>query len=213
MHERTGERERTSASAPRGGRREGSAEPDEVAEGILAAAWARANAELAEERDSEVADRIRAAWGEIGMADRLTELVGAPLLAHMAVVGPVAGLLESVGDDWIRVSGVGGTCYLFLRHLVRLELSTPTRWCDRGLASRVGATWTAAGRALAAAGRPVALVGMDGGRLRGVIRRVGRDHIDLVAEDVTERSGAAVTPIPMQLAVIPVASIVGLWVH
>lgn len=148
------------------------------AEDLLAAEWARTEAEASELRDAEVVDRVLADWGQVSIEDRLAELVGSQVTLTVMVVGPVEGQLLGAGNGWVTVCAPGRRLVVGTRFIIRFDAPRGSRPSPRSAATVVP-DLKAVSRSLLLDRRRVDVVLSDGSRLAGVITRVGRDHLDL----------------------------------
>jgi hypothetical protein len=140
----------------------------------------QAQAAFAQEREAELADRERAEYAAVPLAERLMASVGREVVLDVVGVGRVAGelarvargwlLVRSSGQDWIvphdALAGVAGAS----------DRATPDiAW---PVTARLGLG--SALRRLADAGERCVLRRRDGGQHDGVIARVGRDFVELL---------------------------------
>jgi hypothetical protein len=137
----------------------------------------------------DAADRLRVEQGSVGWLDRVRAQVGAARVVRLRHGARVAGRLTACGVDWLALAGPDGRARLVpAAAVVTLE----------GLGSRavppeaLGVLARAVDlrmvlRRLSAAGDEVLITTLDGTRMRGVVTRVGRDHLDLAADEGGER--------------------------
>ena len=136
------------------------------------------------ERDAEVAELAVSGYSEVGLADRVHASVGAEVELALPGGELVRGRLTRAGADWclVRTDTPAGEC------LVRLSAVTAARGfspravpeVSRRVTARLG--WGSVLRSLAEDRRPVLVVGLDGHRRPGEVRRVGGDFFELVGE-------------------------------
>ncbi|MEJ7796420.1 MAG: hypothetical protein WKF50_12775 [Nocardioides sp.] len=131
------------------------------------------------ERDAEVADRSRAEYGAVTLASRLMASLEAELSLDVLGVGRVSGRLQRVATGWLlletaagqwvvplsAVTSVGGASS---RSVPEVAWSPVTRL---GLGSAL--------RRLSDAGERCLVHRVDGGRVDGVVRRVGKDFVEV----------------------------------
>lgn len=139
------------------------------------------------ERVEEVRDRSRSAYAEVSLASRLMASLGLPISAQMRGVGPLTGLLDQVGQGWVRLEtathcwSLRSEALLMVRGVA--DRSVPEQaWSPL---ARLG--FAAVLRRAADAGEPCLLV-VDGGADRAamvrdaVVIRVGADFVELRVE-------------------------------
>lgn len=146
-----------------------------------------AQAEQAE-RDAdllEAADRLRVEHATIRWLDRARACTGRPLAARLSSGRSVGGQLLGCGVDWLALRTDGGDLQVLVASAVRTVagLGAPAVAPEALGAVGRSADLRQVLRRLAAAGEPVVLGGTDGTDLRGLLGRVGRDHVDLHVED------------------------------
>jgi hypothetical protein len=131
------------------------------------------------ERVTELADRSHAEYRQVTLASRLMATTGDDVTLDVLGVGPVPGRLERVGEDWCLLSGgaqdwivalaaVGAVHGASERSVPELAWSPLTRL---GLGAAL--------RRLAETGDRCVLHLCDGTARDGVVRRVGRDFVEL----------------------------------
>lgn len=149
-------------------------------------------AEQRRELQAEVADRTRRERAEVTVLDRAVRSLGR-VVTVVTAAGPVRGVLEDVGNDWLLVQEHG-------RHAALVPLSGVTAMVglatrsddDRGMGRRFGIG--VALRAIARDRAPVAVHDVAGGLATGTIDKVGADHLDLAEHPAdTMRRDAALT--------------------
>lgn len=131
------------------------------------------------EREAELADRTRAEYAAVTLASRLMASAGADVVVAVAGVGPVAGVLERVATGWCLLRGPGQDWIVSLSAITSVagasHRSVPeVAWSPitrLGLGSAL--------RRLADAGSPCVFRLRDGGRVDGVVRRVGKDFTEV----------------------------------
>jgi hypothetical protein len=159
------------------------------------------------EAAAEQADRERVAIGAIRMTQRLTGSTGRPVKVMLAGT-VVAGVLRTVGPDWLLLSeGQGRDCLVALSavtavdgltaatgpELAPLALRLDLRRALRGLArDRAPVAVSLVGWTGGSAGGGHGVVGSSGpGEITGTIDRVGADYIELAVHAAWEPRRAA----------------------
>lgn len=142
------------------------------------------------EREAELADRSRAEYAAVTLASRLMASVDRRVTLAIAGVGPVAGRLARVSDGWLLLAAAGpgaGQDWIVPwaavetvqgaspRSVPELAWSPVTRL---GLGSAL--------RRLADTGRACVVHLRDESRHEAVVRRVGRDFVEVVVGDGRE---------------------------
>lgn len=130
------------------------------------------------EREAELADRSRAAYGEVTLASRLAASMDAEVRLEVTGVGAVAGELERVADGWCVLRGPAQDWVVCLPAVTAVvgasERSVPeVAWSP---VARLGVG--SALRRLADAGERCVLHLRDGARHDAVVRRVGADFVE-----------------------------------
>jgi hypothetical protein len=154
-------------------------EPDERLLAFLDDLEGRAEALYDAERETDLADRSRAAYAEVTLAGRLMASLDHDVLLEVLGVGPVAGTLRRVGPDWCLVRGAAQDWVVRLATVVSVEgtsaRSVPeVAWSP---SSRLGLT--SALRRLADAGERCVVHGTDGRAREVVVTRVGEDFVEV----------------------------------
>lgn len=144
----------------------------------------QADALYAAERAPELADRSRAEYQQVTLASRLMASVGREVVAEVAGVGRLAGMLERVAAEWLLLR-VAGQDWVVTLTAVRSVTGASERavpevaWSPLARLGRASVL-----RRLAEAGERCVLHDLDGGRVDGVPRRVGADFVEVaVGED------------------------------
>jgi hypothetical protein len=155
-------------------------EPDERLFAFLDDLEGQAEALYDAERETDLADRSRAAYAEVTLAGRLMASVGREVLLDVLGVGPIAGTLRRVGPDWCLARGAAQDWVVRLAALVSVEgasaRSVPEiAWPPT---SRLGLS--SALRRLADAGERCIVHSTDGGTREVVVHRVGHDFVEVV---------------------------------
>jgi hypothetical protein len=152
----------------------------------------------AAELDAEVRDRTRTEFARVDLLGRLRASSGTELALQLRSGERVRGTVVSLGSDWLLLEagdadGLAGESLVPLRAVLVVH----------GLGS---ASVQAGGRGVALAGRldlrsslrgiardrsPVRITTDDGAQLRGIVGRVGADHVEVPA-DPRDRSGPVV---------------------
>lgn len=131
------------------------------------------------ERAAELADRSRSAYAEVTLEARLMATVGDDVGVEVTGVGMLSGRLARVATGWFVLDGADQDW------VVR----TPAVLAVRGASGRAvpEQAWSpvsrlglgSALRRLADAAEPCVVHRVDGSQQRGVVRRVGRDFLEL----------------------------------
>lgn len=142
------------------------------------------------EREAELADRSRAEYASVTLASRLMASVGLPVTLRVAGVGPVAGRLARVGDGWVLLAAAGrggGQDWVVPWPAVETVQGASPRSAPElawSPVSRLGLG--SALRRLAEARRGCVVHLLDESRHEAVVRRVGRDFIEIAVGDGRE---------------------------
>jgi len=139
----------------------------------------QASAGFAAEREAELADRSRAEYQHVTLAERLMASVGHEVALSVAGVGLLRGTLDRVAtgwlllrageQDWIVPEGAVGTLQGASERAV-----PPVAW---EAVARLGIG--SALRRLAESGERCLVHLRDGSRLEGDLRRVGADFVEV----------------------------------
>ena len=163
---------------------------------------AQLDRERAAEHWAEVAERSRAEFGRIALADRLRAHVGRQLSVRLSNGDQVAGRVDDVAAEWVALTQAAGQI------LVPLDAVTLVGGLSRAVAPEPSAVLRRLGlrhalRALARDRAPVRLT-LSRGEVTGTIDRVGADHIDLAEHPVGEarRPGAVRQVLTIRLATL-----------
>lgn len=135
------------------------------------------------EREAELADRERSEYAEVTLAGRLMASLEAELTVTVVGLGPVRGRLERVARGWFLLRAPGQDWVVCTEAVTSVEGAGPRAVPDIAwpVGSRVGLG--SALRRLADAGERCVLVRRDGTRADGVVRRVGKDFVELLTGD------------------------------
>lgn len=157
------------------------------------------------ERDAEVAELGRAAYAAVDLASRLHAAPGSRLTLSVRGVGVVAGRVARVGADFLLVEAADRTWVVRMHALVTV-FGLPDRAVGdaaRSLPARVGMGSVL--RGIAEATLPVTVQTTDGDVLRGRVRRVAADFVELwrAEEHVGRGDGAWV--------LVPFGAVAALW--
>ena len=136
------------------------------------------------ERDAEVAELAVSGYSEVGLADRVHASVGADVELSLTGSEVVRGRLTRAGADWclVRTDTPAGEWIVRLAALTAARGLSPRAVpeASRRVTARLG--WGAVLRSLAEDRRPVLVLGVDGHRRQGLVRRVGADFLELAGE-------------------------------
>ncbi len=134
-------------------------------------------------RDVEVAELGRAEYAAVDLVARLAGSTGTDVRLEVRGIGRVAGRLARVGADWLLVEDevhewlVRVAAVAEVRGLGDLAVAPE----NRPVAARLG--FGSALRGIAEERTAVLLHRVDGGIVRGVLRRVGADFAEVLEED------------------------------
>jgi len=145
---------------------------------------AQLDREQAAEQWAEVAERSRAEFGRVALADRLRAHIGHDATLRLRNGDKVRGRIDDVAVEWVALSE--GT----LQVLIPAEAVTVVGGLSRAVSPAPSAVLRRLGlrhalRALARDRAPVRIA-IDGGEVAGTIDRVGADHVDLAEHPVGE---------------------------
>jgi hypothetical protein len=163
--------------------------------------------------DAETGERIRVEQGAVVVGARLAGAIGRPVRLSVTAGRPVAGVLRSVGPDWVLVGEAPGREALVSLSAVTVVegLTAATGAPLTGVAQRLDLRFAL--RGLARDRSPIALTvpggrgaaGTDGTELTGTIDRVGADFIEVALHAAWEprRAGAV-----RQVVLVPRSAII-----
>lgn len=133
------------------------------------------------EVDSEVAERVRAEVGGLGLVDRARSAVGADLRLRLRGRLDVAGRLAGAGPDWLLLAEPGGREVLVASAQVvsvrGLPRSSATPGSAGAVESRLGVRQLL--RAIARDRSAVRIHLVDGSIMNATIDRVGADFVEV----------------------------------
>lgn len=137
-----------------------------------------------QELDAEVAERVRSAWAEIHLADRLRAVVGQEVTLRLTGGERVTGRCVDAAPEWVVVRDGSGQA------LVPLAAVAAVSGLSRAVAPPAGEVLRRLGlrhalRALARDRSTVRVV-TGGGTFTGTVDRVGADHLDLAEHPAGE---------------------------
>lgn len=136
------------------------------------------------ERDAEVAELTRAEFAQVDLAGRLHGSLGRSVVLHVQGVGRLQGLLSRAGTGWCLLDAGSAEWVVRLGALASLrdlaERAVPEQ--ARPLPSRLGLS--SALRGVAEARRQAVVHRLDGSSTRGVLLRVGADHLDVATAEL-----------------------------
>lgn len=147
------------------------------------------------DRDAEVADRSRAEYARVTLADRLHASTGQQLTLDIRGVGRLAGVVRRVGSGWLLLRDEGGREWLVRFDALARAGGAPDRAVHeqaRSLGARLG--FGSALRGLAESGDPALVRHVDGAQSRGRVARVGEDFVELLREEDRSYGVAAASP-------------------
>jgi hypothetical protein len=134
-------------------------------------------------RDADVAELGRAEYAQVGLAARLHGSVGRRLALQVTGVGRLDATLARVGPDWCLVDDSSYEWLLRLPAVTRVgglgERAVDVR--HRSLGARLG--FGSVLRGVADEGGPVLAHLLDGATVRGAVRRVGADFLEVRVDE------------------------------
>lgn len=138
------------------------------------------------ERDAEVAELSRAEYAHVDFASRLHASTGHRVVLVAGGLGHVEATIVRVGVDWLLADDGRHEWILRTAALahVRGLSEHATGEQHRSLPARVGVG--SALRSVAESRAPVVLHRIDGGSVRGQLRRVGADFVELWVSEHAE---------------------------
>lgn len=131
------------------------------------------------ERGLDLLDRAQSEYAQVTLAARLIASVDHEIAVEVAGLGWLAGTLERAAADWLHLVRADRDWIVPYTAVRAVGGASPravpaVAWSPL---TRLG--WTSFLRRLAAAQSPCAMFRADGGRLDGVVGRVGADFVDL----------------------------------
>ena len=131
------------------------------------------------ERLPEIADRSRAEYQQVTLAGRLMASLDRAVVVTVSGVGAVAGRVDRVATGWCVLGGPAQDWVVRLDAVVAVEGASPRAVPEVAwpATSRLGLG--SALRRLGEAGERCVLHRLDGGQHDGVVRRVGRDFVEV----------------------------------
>jgi hypothetical protein len=147
------------------------------------------------DRDLEVAELGRAEYAAVDLAARLHASVGLDVAVQVAGPGRLDGRLCAAGRDWLLLAAAAARpaqeWLVRLPALVSVEGLSDRAVPEpaRGVAARLGVG--SALRRLAESREPVLLAHVDGTTVRGRLRRVGADFVEVVHDGERQGVGLA----------------------
>jgi len=181
--------------------------------------------ELGDEQGAaERADRERVAIGAVRATQRLSGAIDQPIKVHLAGGATIAGLLRTVGPDWLlltesasrdalialaAVTAVEGLTTSTGQELTGLSLRLDLRLALRGLArdrSPVAVALNGSSGGVAAEGSSGGYGSAGSGEITGTIDRVGADFVEIAVHAAWEprRSGTVRSVVMVPLAAVVV---------
>ncbi|XVX19280.1 hypothetical protein ACQP1U_13290 [Actinomycetota bacterium] len=145
-------------------------------------------AQARDERDAEVAERVRRERAAVTLLERFAAARGATVEVALGTGERVAGSVADLGADWVLLTDAVGRPMLVPIATMLAVTGLPPRVADPGVARRFGL-----GVALRGLGRDrtvVTVTDLAGGQASGTIDAVGADALDL-AEHARDEPGRA----------------------
>lgn len=140
----------------------------------------RAEALYDAERETDLADRSRAAYAEVTLAGRLLASTGHDVVLDVLGVGPVAGVLRRVGPDWCLARMAAQDWVVRLAAVVSVEGASSRSVPEVAWPPSARLGLSSALRRLADAGERCVVHGTDGRARDVVVVRVGQDFVEVV---------------------------------
>ena len=131
------------------------------------------------EREAELADRGRSEYAGVTLASRLMASVGTPLRVQIAGVGVVDGELRRVGPDWLLLTAEHADWVVLTSALESVVGASPRSVPEIAWPRIASLGVGSALRRLADAAEPCVWHARDAGAHEGVVRRVGRDFVEV----------------------------------
>lgn len=145
------------------------------------------------ERQAEVADRVRAEYRTVTLAERLHAAVGTRLRLGVGGVGRLSGVLRRSAADWSLLEDDAGREWLVPHRAVTGIVGAADSAVAQdawSVLARLG--WGAALRGLAEDDRGCVLHLADGSRVRARLLRVGADFLEHLPEETPTAHGVLV---------------------
>lgn len=133
------------------------------------------------ERDQEVGERAHAEYSRVTLAGRLMASVGHDLELGVRGVGSLTGRLARVAEQWCLLEAGHGSSIVRLPEVLSVRGASARSVAAESwpVTSRLGL-----GSALrGVVGEPCVVRCVDGGRLEGVLVRVGADFVEIRVPD------------------------------
>ncbi|CAN5587224.1 hypothetical protein BH24ACT11_BH24ACT11_05590 [soil metagenome] len=131
---------------------------------------------VALERDEEITERTRVEVASVRWLERLRGSLGRHVTLDLQGAGPVRGTVGYVGPDWVLLSDGLSEALVPMASVLTVEGAARAAPATTG---PVPLTWAAAWRRLAADRAVVRLTRVDGARVRGKVRQVGADFVEI----------------------------------
>lgn len=155
------------------------------------------------ERQAEVADRVRAEYRTVTLAERLHATVGSRLRLTVSGVGPLTGVVRRSAADWsLLEDDLGGEWLVTHRAITTLEGAADTAVAQDAWSVLARLGWGAALRGLAEDEGRCVLHLADGARARTRLLRVGADFVEHLPEDAP----------PARVALVPFGALAAVQV-
>lgn len=138
----------------------------------------QAEALYAADRDAELADRSRAAYGEVTLASRLMASLDTDVRLEVQGIGAVAGELERVADGWCVLRGPAQDWVVCLPAVTAVHGASDRSVPELAWSPVAKLGLGSALRRLADAGERCVLHLRDATSYDAVLRRVGADFVE-----------------------------------
>ncbi len=157
--------------------------------------------------DAEIADRTRGEWAQVLLVNRLRAAVGSLVTVDVVGAGRLAGELETVGADWLLLTGSHDDV-VALAAIVAIHDLAPGAVSPDGVGPvSAGLRLTAALRAVAMDRSAVTVRTRDGGVYTGTPDHVGSNFLELAVHEAGEVPRAGVIRSRCVLSLDAVASV------
>jgi len=173
---------------------------------LLADVEAQAEAQAEREREGHASERTRLEVARTLLVERFTAAVGDQIQISIGAAGPVRGIVESVGPDWVLLGDAGAGH----EHLVMLAAVTSVTGLgpqarsveSSAVLDRLDAAWAL--RRLARDRAQVRLRVRDGQAHGGTLEAVGTDYLDLVDDSIPAARDSRARSVTVRLAALAV---------
>jgi hypothetical protein len=131
------------------------------------------------DREAEVADRSRAEYGAVTLASRLMASLDAEVSLEVRGVGRLSGTLRRVATGWLLLETAGVEWVVALPAVASVAGASTRSVPEVAWSPLARLGLGSALRRLGEAGERCVVHRVDGGRAEGVVRRVGKDFVEV----------------------------------